>query len=74
MMLEDKHKPTDSKDLWKKIPDVMPMDPKDILRPIRSHELYKKTGFDPTTVMKIVDLEKLKTVPKFDWNQIFTFF
>ena len=74
MMIEDKLKPRNASELWKQIPDVMPMDPKDILRPVRAGELWKTEGFDHTTVMKIVDLDRLMSVPKFNWDSIFTFF
>ena len=73
MYLEKRLNPKNAKALWRAIPNVMPIDPATILRPVMPHEL-SKTDVDKDTVQKIVSLEALRDVPKFDWNQIFSLF
>ena len=75
MYLEKKLSPKDHMDLWRMIPDFKPIDPKDILRPVRPQEIAKEAigeGFDISTVSKFVDVQGLKELPKWDWDQIFT--
>ena len=75
MYLEQKLRPKDHMDLWRMIPDFKPIDPKDILRPVRPQEIAKQAigeGFDISTVSKFVDVQGLKELPKWDWDQIFT--
>ena len=74
MYLEKTLNPKDHMDLWERIPDFKPMDPKDLLRPIEQHELTIKEGFDIRLVSKFVNVEGLKAVPKWGWDQIFTLF
>ena len=72
MYLEKTLNPKNHRDLWDKIPDFTPMDPREILRPVEEHELATKDGFDIDKVMKFVNVEGLKAVPKWDWDQIFS--
>ena len=72
MYLEKKLNPKNHKDLWQKIPDFTPIDPRDILRPVEKHELAITEGFDLSTVSKFVNVQGLKAVPKWDWDQIFS--
>ena len=44
MKLEDTIRPESHKDLWDKVTDFTPLDPKDILRQAEPHELRKVGG------------------------------
>ena len=70
MHLEERLRPSDHLDLWKKIPDVVPMDPTDILRPVRDDEVMNKEC-EAAKVMKLINTDSLLKVPKWEWNQIF---
>ena len=72
MFLEKELKPKNHRDLWEKIPDFTPIDPKEILRPVKPHELAITEGFDVSLVSKFVNVDGLKKVPKWDWDQIFS--
>ena len=72
MFLEKELKPKNHRDLWEKIPDFTPMDPQEILRPVKPHELAITEGFDVSLVSKFVNVDGLKKVPKWDWDQIFS--
>ena len=64
--------PESHKDLWHNIPDFTPIGPRGILRPVEKHELAITEGFDMSTVSKFVNVQGLKAVPKWDWDQIFS--
>ena len=70
MYLEKKLSPKDRMDLWRRIPDFTPIDPRDILRPVADHELSITGGYEKGLIMKFVDVQGLKSVPKWDWDQI----
>ena len=70
MYLDRTLKPKDHMDLWRQIPDFTPIDPRDILRPVADHELSITGGYDKDLIMKFVDVQGLKSVPKWDWDQI----
>ena len=72
MYLEKKLNPKNHRDLWRQIPDFKPIGPKDILRPVEKSELAIKEGFDMTTVSKFVNVQGLKEVPRWKWDQIFS--
>jgi hypothetical protein len=73
LYLEDKLEPKDHKDLWEKIPDFIPMEPGDIMRPCREQEFAEREGFQKDLIYKFHKPEKVEDeVPKWDWDQIFT--
>ena len=71
MFLEKELQPKNHRDLWEKIPDFTPMDPQEILRPVKPHELAITEGFDVSLVSKFVNVDGLKKIPKWEWDQIF---
>lgn len=76
MFLEKKLQPKDHKDLWNKIPDFVPIDSKDILRPIGQHELCELAltipDFDISLILKFLDVKAFQSLPKWEWDQIFS--
>ena len=73
MYLDKTLTPKDYKDLWEKIPgNIQPMDPAAILRPVRQSELKITEGVDEGTVSKILDVESLKNLPRWNWDQLFS--
>eukprot|EP00959_Pyramimonas_sp_CCMP1952_P134841 2821739-Pyramimonas_sp.AAC.1 len=56
MYLDKKLNPKNRNDLWQKIPDFTPIDPRDILRPVEKHELAITEGLDMSTVSKFVNV------------------
>ena len=74
MYLEKTLQPKEHMDLWRKIPDFTPIDPEAILRPVKDHELAITEGFDRSTVSKFVNVQGLKSVAKWDWDQILSLF
>ena len=59
----------DAKELWKQLPVVLPMDPREILRPATESEV-NVPGVDYKQIMKIVDPAALKEMPRWNWDQI----
>ena len=62
-------------DPWQNLPDFTHIDPRDMLRSVEPHEIAKEVvgeGFDASTVSKFVNVQGLKEIPKWDWDQIFT--
>ena len=76
MALEFKHKPTSTKEFYMNLPEVVPTDFETILRPARNSELHYSTGAeeDLPYIFRFVDLPAMEKVPKFNWDQILTFF
>ncbi|CAK0853194.1 unnamed protein product [Prorocentrum cordatum] len=72
MYLDKNLNPKNHNDLWQKIPDFTPIDPRDILRPVEMHELAITEGFDMGAVSKFANAQRLKAVLKWDWDQIFS--
>ena len=69
MYLEKELKPKDAIDLWHHIPNVTPIDARDILRPVEPHECTEDVGAG--LVSKIIDVEGTKSIPRWEWDQIF---
>ena len=70
MDLEAKYAPANAKELYSKLPVVIPMDPKDVLRPTRQEEIKVK-GVDCKCIMKLLHPKKLHDVPKWNWDSLF---
>ena len=70
MYQEDELSPDSPKDLYEKLPVVFPVDPRDVLRQATNAE-GKKEGVDHTKIMKLLHPDKLRDVPKWNWDQIF---
>ena len=70
MNQEDELSPDSPKDLYEKLPVVLPVDPKDVLRQATKAEV-KKEGVDHTKIMKLLHPDKLREIPKWDWDAIF---
>ena len=77
MRLEQELNPKNHKDLWDMIPNFQPMDPADILRPVKDHEFNskeQKEAYDPSTVLKFLDADAAEKVPKWKWDSLFNLF
>ena len=73
MFFEDKFKddgPMTAAKLYEKLPVVLPMDPKEVLRPAKKEEVKKK-DVDHDKIMFLLEPDKLKDMPKWEWDQIF---
>ena len=60
-------------DPWQNLPDFTHIDPRDMLRSVEPHEIAKEVvgeGFDASTVSKFVNVQGVKDIPKWDWDQI----
>ena len=62
--------PLTAADLYEKLPVVLPMDPTDILRPATQKDINKE-GVEPDNIMFLLNPDKLKELPKWEWDQIF---
>ena len=69
MHLEGTLGAADAKELYKQLPVVLPMDPKEIPRPATQAEV-KVAGVDYNKIMKILDPAALKSLPRWNWDQI----
>ena len=72
MYLEKELKPKDAIDLWHQIPNFTPIDARDILRPVEPNEC--PADVDAALVSKIIDVAGIKSIPRWDWDQIFALF
>ena len=70
MFHEDTLAPTSPKDLYEKLPVLLPMDPLEVLRPATQSEVTKE-NVDYKKNMKLLHPDKLKEVPKWNWDKIF---
>ena len=59
----------DHEEPWKKIPDFKPQGFKNVLRQGTREELPEED--DRQKVMKLVDLQTLRDLPKWKWDDIF---
>ena len=70
MYLQAKHAPADAKELYKKLPVVLPMDPKNVLRRALKNEI-KANDVDYKIIMKLLNPEVLMSVPRWNWDSLF---
>ena len=74
MYMEQELKPKNHVDLWELIPDFVPIDPRDVLRPLEANEpIHPRASgsCDPVTISKFINAEGLKNLPRWTWDQIF---
>lgn len=76
MALEFKYKPTSTNEFYMNIPEVVPQDFEKILRLVSMGELHPSTSTpeDLPYIFRFVDLPAMQEVPRFNWDQILTFF
>ena len=63
MHLESTLAPLNAADLYQKLPVVLPMDPRDVLRPATQNEI-KKEGVDHKNIMMLLHPDKLQEMPR----------
>ena len=71
MYLEKKWEPKDHLHLWELIPDFQPIDPEGVLRPLKPDEKVVAKDVDRSTIKKFVNANAIKSIPKWEWDQIF---
>ena len=63
----------DHKDLWQKIPNFIPREPGDIMRPCKESEFAEREGFEKSLIYKFNNPAGVKDdVPMWNWDEIFT--
>ena len=64
-------KATSPEELWKLIPNFVPRDSTDILRPLEPYEKVWDAECDRSTISKLINTDGLKDAPKWKWDDLF---